>query len=74
MDAGALPAAKAQLLGKDPFDIEQHAPRMRHYVRDPRAVSSLEIALFDLMGKAARDSRFINSGDRRRTASQPMPG
>jgi L-alanine-DL-glutamate epimerase-like enolase superfamily enzyme len=53
MDPGALPAAKVQLLGKDPFDIEQHAPRMRYYVRDPRAISSLEIALFDLMGKAA---------------------
>src|SRR3974390_455457 len=27
IDAVAVPAAKAQLLGKDPFDIEQHAPR-----------------------------------------------
>jgi L-alanine-DL-glutamate epimerase-like enolase superfamily enzyme len=53
MDPGSLAAAKEQLTGKDPFDIEQHAPRMRYYVRDSRAISSIEIALFDLMGKAA---------------------
>jgi D-galactarolactone cycloisomerase len=53
LEPGILPAAKAQLAGKDPFDIEQHAQRLRYYVRDPRAISSLEIALFDLIGKAA---------------------
>ena len=53
MDPAALAGAKAQLAGKDPFDIEEHAPRMRYYLRDARAISSLEIAMFYLMGKAA---------------------
>jgi D-galactarolactone cycloisomerase len=55
MDAAALPASKAQLVGQDPFDLEHHAGRLRYYVgRDSRAVSSLEIALWDLIGKATR--------------------
>jgi len=53
MDAGSLAAAKAQLVGKDPFDIEQLAGPLRYYVgRSPRTVSALEIALWDLIGKA----------------------
>lgn len=53
MDARALDLAKAQLLGKDPFDIEQMAGPLRYYVGG-RAVSSIEIALWDLAGKAAQ--------------------
>ncbi len=53
MDAGSLEAAKAQLVGKDPFNIEQLAGPLRYYVGgSPRTVSALEIALWDLMGKA----------------------
>ena len=53
MEASALPASKAQLLGKDPFDVEQHGPRLRYYGGgNSRAISSLEIALWDLIGKA----------------------
>jgi L-alanine-DL-glutamate epimerase-like enolase superfamily enzyme len=52
MDAGALDRTKAQLLGKDPFDIEQMAGPLRYYVGG-RPVSSIEIALWDLAGKAA---------------------
>ena len=58
MDAGSLPAAKAQLVGKDPFDLEQHAGRLRYYVGNSRAVSSLEIALWDLIGKAAQQPLY----------------
>ena len=29
MDIGAIPGSKAQLVGKDPFDLEQHAARLR---------------------------------------------
>jgi L-alanine-DL-glutamate epimerase-like enolase superfamily enzyme len=53
IDAASLPAAKAQLIGKDPFSIEQLAGPLRYYVGgSSRAVSSLEIALWDLIGKA----------------------
>jgi len=54
MDVAAIPASKVQLLGKDPFDLEQHAGRLRYYVGgNSRAISSLEIALWDLLGKAS---------------------
>ena len=54
IDAAALEAAKAQLIGMDPFSIEQLAGPLRYYTgQSPRTVSGLEIALWDLIGKAA---------------------
>ena len=54
IDAPALEPAKNQLVGKDPFDIEHLAGPLRYYVgQTPRTISSLEIALWDLIGKAA---------------------
>jgi len=53
MDAGALANTKAQLVGKDPFDIERLAGPLRYYVGG-RPVSSIEIALWDLVGKASQ--------------------
>ncbi|HLJ13832.1 MAG TPA: mandelate racemase/muconate lactonizing enzyme family protein [Bryobacteraceae bacterium] len=59
MDAGALPASRIQLLGKDPFDIEHHAPRLRYYLGgNSRAISCLEIALWDLIGKASQQPLY----------------
>ncbi len=53
MDPGWLERAKSQLMGKDPFDIEQLAGPLRYYLGgSPRTVSALEIGLWDLMGKA----------------------
>jgi D-galactarolactone cycloisomerase len=53
MDPTWLEAAKSQLIGKDPFSIEQLAGPLRYYVGgSPRTVSALEIALWDLVGKA----------------------
>jgi D-galactarolactone cycloisomerase len=53
MDPGSLDAARAQLIGKDPFDIEQLAGPLRYYAGgSPRTISALEIALWDLIGKA----------------------
>jgi L-alanine-DL-glutamate epimerase-like enolase superfamily enzyme len=52
IDNGALESCKARLIGMDPFDIEQLAGPLRYYVGQPRTVSSLEIALWDLIGKA----------------------
>ena len=54
IEDAALNAAKSQLSGKDPYAIEQLAGPLRYYIgQSPRTVSSLEIALWDLMGKAA---------------------
>ncbi len=59
MDNGSLAACKAQLLGRDPFDIEQMAPRLRYYAGgNSRAISSMEIALWDLIGKAAQQPLY----------------
>jgi D-galactarolactone cycloisomerase len=53
IDPSELEAAKSQLIGKDPFNIEQLAGPLRYYVGgSPRTVSALEIALWDLIGKA----------------------
>jgi L-alanine-DL-glutamate epimerase-like enolase superfamily enzyme len=53
MDPAFLEAAKSQLVGKDPFSVEQLAGPLRYYVGgSPRTVSALEIALWDLIGKA----------------------
>ena len=68
MDPTALEAAKAQLIGKDPFSIEQLAGPLRYYVGgSPRTVSALEIALWDLIGKATGQPLYkIWGADRNR--------
>jgi L-alanine-DL-glutamate epimerase-like enolase superfamily enzyme len=54
IDSGALDSSKAQLIGMDPFGIERLAGPLRYYAgQSPRTVSGLEIALWDLAGKAA---------------------
>ncbi len=52
MDDRSLHNAQKQLIGRDPFDIGELAGPLRYYVGG-RAVSSLEIALWDLAGKAS---------------------
>ena len=53
VDTDALELGKTQLIGKDPFNVEQVAGPLRYYVgRSPRTISSLEIAMWDLIGKA----------------------
>jgi len=53
-------AIKVQLLGKDPFDIEQLAPRLRYYASGPsyRGASGVDIALWDLIGKASNQPLY----------------
>ncbi len=59
MDTASVPACKAQLLGKDPFDIEQSAGPLRYYLgANSRAVPSIEIALWDLIGKAVQQPLY----------------
>lgn len=53
MDPAMLERAKAQLIGKNPFDIEQLAGPLRYYLGgSPHTISALEIAMWDLIGKA----------------------
>lgn len=55
MDPSLADAANTQLKGRDPFDTEQHAGRLRYYVRGPayRGAAGIDIALWDLVGKAS---------------------
>jgi D-galactarolactone cycloisomerase len=54
MDPALLPAVKAQLEGKDPFEIERLHERLRYYAAGTpyRGSASVDIALWDLVGKA----------------------
>lgn len=55
IDPALLPAVKAQLVGQDPFAVEQHAARLRYYAGGAayRGSAGVDIALWDLIGKAA---------------------
>ncbi len=48
----ALPAIRDYLIGKDPFDTELHSPTMSHADPPIRGVASIDVALWDLVGKA----------------------
>ena len=54
IEPGLLDAVRAQLNGKDPFDTEQHAGRLRYYAQGVsyRGGACIDIALWDLIGKA----------------------
>lgn len=54
VDPQFLPVIRSYLIGKDPFDIEQHAVALRYYVLGMpyRGTAGVDIALWDLMGKA----------------------
>lgn len=54
IDPGLLEAVRAQLIGRDPFDTEQHAARLRYYAAGAsyRGGSCVDVALWDLIGKA----------------------
>ncbi|MEM7533803.1 MAG: mandelate racemase/muconate lactonizing enzyme family protein [Chloroflexota bacterium] len=54
IDPSLLEAAKACLVGEDPFDMERHVGKLRYYVRGSsyRGSASIDIALWDLIGKA----------------------
>ena len=53
MDAALLPAVKALLTGADPFDVDLHAQRL-YDIPAPgnRGTAGVEIAIWDLIGKA----------------------
>ena len=47
-------AAKAHLIGQDPFDTEQHVATLRYYASGQpyRGAAGIDIALWDIIGKA----------------------
>jgi L-alanine-DL-glutamate epimerase-like enolase superfamily enzyme len=53
-DPSLLPVMQAKLVGADPFDIEQHAATLRYYAggQPYRGAAGVDIALWDLIGKA----------------------
>jgi D-galactarolactone cycloisomerase len=55
MDERLLPVVHEQLAGKDPFDVEAHAARLEYYGgrRQRRGTAAVDIALWDLIGKAS---------------------
>jgi D-galactarolactone cycloisomerase len=55
LNESLLPIVNEQLAGKDPFDVEAHAARLEYYSRGHarRGSASVDIALWDLIGKAS---------------------
>jgi D-galactarolactone cycloisomerase len=55
LDERLLPTVNEQLQGRDPFDVEAHAGRLEYYGRGHvrRGSASVDIALWDLIGKAS---------------------
>ncbi len=60
MEETLLPAVKAQLLGKDPFDTEEYGARLRYYAAglSYRGGANIDIALWDLLGKACGQPQY----------------
>lgn len=54
VDPKLIPAVKEHLLGKDPFDIEEHAHVLRYFAWGAayQGTAGVDIALWDLIGKA----------------------
>jgi D-galactarolactone cycloisomerase len=67
MDASLLPAVDEQLAGKDPFDVETHAARLQYYGggRTRRGTAGVDIALWDLIGKATGQPLYKLWGGRK---------
>jgi D-galactarolactone cycloisomerase len=51
-----IPDIRELLVGKDPFDVEQHDAMMRYYIRGGTGyggTAGIDVALWDIIGKAA---------------------
>ena len=58
--AHLLPVVRRHLIGKDPFDIEQHAGMLRYYAfgLPYQGAAGVDIALWDLIGKACNQPLY----------------
>jgi L-alanine-DL-glutamate epimerase-like enolase superfamily enzyme len=69
MDASLVPIVNEHLAGKDPFDVEMYAGRLQYYGRGRarRGTGSVDIALWDLIGKATGQPLYKLWGGRNDT-------
>jgi D-galactarolactone cycloisomerase len=60
LDARLLDVVNEQLAGKDPFEVESHAERLDYFCggRRRRGPASVDIALWDLIGKASGEPLY----------------
>ena len=71
MDPSLLPRVKALLVGKDPFDVDLHSARLYEIQAGSgyRGTAGVEIAIWDLIGKAANQPLYkLWGGGRDRVA------
>ncbi len=74
IDPAALEAAKAQLIGKDPFSIEQLAGPLRYYAgRKPAHSFELWKLRCGTLSAKPPANRSTKSGARPRIGCRPMP-
>ncbi|MBL8217068.1 MAG: hypothetical protein JNK87_40485 [Bryobacterales bacterium] len=66
VDETVLPSLRGQLIGKDPFDTEQHSARLRYYAAGSsyRGAANVDVALWDLLGKPGGQPSYRNKGGR----------
>ncbi len=59
-DERVVEAARAHLIGQDPFDTERHVGTLRYYARGLhyRGATGIDIALWDVIGKACGQPLF----------------
>ena len=66
IDPALIPAFEAKLVGKDPFDTEQHMAWLRYDAAGgvARGPANIDIALWDLIGKACNQPiyKLLNGG------------
>jgi D-galactarolactone cycloisomerase len=77
---GVVEAYAPLLIGEDPFAIERHWQRLYNHLRDHgqrglaiQALSGIDIALWDLKGRALGQPVHVLMAGRSATACAPMP-
>jgi L-alanine-DL-glutamate epimerase-like enolase superfamily enzyme len=60
VDPNLLPIVRARLVGEDPFEVERHVATLRYYAGGLpyRGSAGIDIALWDLIGKACQQPLY----------------